>query len=513
MSNIYQKYPWVIIMLIIFMSLTSIGMIKYSLNLGNKMTAKHSVLVDATMEAKYELTNAHLWLEEYINKDKSVTKPQIKKHIDNALWYLNAMIEGGKNNEGVFIPIDKEYSTLISEINGAIALTNSLQNATRIRAENISISKTGSELDIQYDELFDNTITKIDTVETLLQEMIHQDLRDYESIHNMLILIIILINIYILFSYKIILKFQKEWLLKFFKVQSDRDELSMLYKDLKDAQGLIDKYIPVSTTDTEGKIISVNSAMCNLTGYEEEELIGENHRILRHSDEKEEKFQELWESITAAKDWEGEIKNRTKCGKTFWVYIYIHPIFDEKDSTLIVGYQALRKNITDQKKLEQVSSHDALTGIYNRGEFDEHLEYEVAQYSRYKKIFTLGMFDLDHFKNVNDTYGHQVGDDVLVQSVKIMQSCIRESDVLARWGGEEFTLLLPNTNIEQAKIVVEKIRKSIENHIFEKVGNITISCGLSECRKNDTSFMLLKKVDDALYKAKESGRNKAISQE
>lgn len=329
---------------------------------------------------------------------------------------------------------------------------------------------------------------------------------NFVCIKNILIMLIISINIFLVISYSTILASQNEWISKYFKVQSERDKLHMLYNELADMQPLIDKYIPISRTNLMGKITYVNGAMCDLTGYTKEELIGKNHNVLRFPAEKEEKYQEMWASITNGKVWQGEIKNKDKSGKAYWVNAYIHPIRDENDNT--IAYQALRENVTDKKELEFSSSHDSLTKTYNRKKFDEILHYEIDQYHRYNDPFSLAIFDLDNFKNVNDTYGHQVGDLTLFESVNLIKSVLRESDVLARWGGEEFTLLLPNTNTTQANLVVEKIRQLIQNHNFQSIKGLTISCGLSEITQKDTASSLIERIDKALYKAKDDGRNR-----
>ena len=490
------------------MSLTSIGIIQYSFNLGHKMTAKHSVLVDATMETKFEITKAHLWLEEFIGGDTSVERLQIRKNIDKARWYLNAMLNGGTNDEGVFLAIDEKYPLMRTNIKEALTLLDTFQEASKQRATNKDMSAVGSASDIEYDAIFNKVLSKVDDVETSLQKIIIKDLEYFLWIKYILILIIIVINLFILVSYKTILKFQREWFLKYFKVETEKEKLEKLYQDIRDAQALIDKYIPMSQTDLTGDITMVNQAMCDLTGYSEHELIGKNHRIIRFPTEKAKKYKEMWKEISGGGIWEGEVKNIAKCGQTYWVDAHIHPILDDEDNT--IGYQALRQDITDKKKLEFLSSHDTLTSIFNRGKFDGLLQYEIEQFIRYKKTFSMAIFDLDHFKDVNDTYGHQVGDDVLVQSVNIMKSSIRESDVLARWGGEEFVLLLSQTNRDEAKIVVEKIRKSIESYKFDIVGEVTVSGGLSEVVEDDTPESILKRIDDALYIAKDSGRNKVV---
>lgn len=314
------------------------------------------------------------------------------------------------------------------------------------------------------------------------------------SAQHALTIFVITVNTYFLISYKNSLTYRKEY---------------SLNREIYEAHDLIDNYIPTSRTDLNGDITHINSAMSTLTGYSKKELVGKNHRILRDKTEEIETYEQMWEQITKGKVWQGEVKNRTKDGKLYYANAYVHPIFDEKKK--IIGYQALREDITDKKELEFLSSHDKLTDVYNRSKFDELLAYELERYSRYNKTFSLAMMDLDFFKNVNDTYGHQVGDRVLVEIVKIIKNEIRESDVLARWGGEEFTLLLPYTNKDEAKIVVEKIRVAIEKYLFELVGTMTISCGLSEIVKNDTAFSIIQRIDSALYEAKENGRNTIIT--
>ncbi|WP_415249758.1 diguanylate cyclase [Sulfurimonas sp.] len=490
------------------MSSVSIGVILYSFNLGNKMTAKHSVLVDATMEAKLELTRAYLWHEKLMRGDKSVKKSQINGNVMQAKWYLNAMIKGGANKEGIFLPIDEDFPSIRTHIKEALLLTNHFEKLTYKKITNKKILSVGSTSNIEYDEVFNKAIVKIDTVEGELQNIIAKDLVYYLFIRDILILVIIAINIFVLISYRTILKFQKDWFLKYFRVEDEKNTLKKLYKELQEAQVIIDKYVPLSRTDIDGNITHVNTAMCELTGYKKDKLIGKNHRILRFPTEKKELYQDMWKKITSGDIWEKEIKNINKHGEVFWTNLHIHPLSNSDNN--IIGYQSLRENITERKELEYLSSHDKLTSLFNRYHFDEVLKYEIEQYKRYCNTFSLSMLDLDYFKKVNDTYGHQIGDDVLVQSVNIMKNAIRESDVLARWGGEEFVLLLPHTNKDEAKIVLEKIRTSLENYTFETVGHITISGGLSEISKNDNSISLLKRIDDALYEAKDSGRNQII---
>ena len=121
------------------------------------------------------------------------------------------------------------------------------------------------------------------------------------------------------------------------------------------------------------------------------------------------------------------------------------------------------------------------------------------------------MFDIDHFKRINDTYGHDIGDDVLVNLSELVKTCIRETDIFARWGGEEFMLLLPHTTMLNASKLAERIRAIIEKNNFPTVGTITSSFGVTQYVNTDTAETFTKRVDRALYKAKETGRNRVIA--
>ena len=135
------------------------------------------------------------------------------------------------------------------------------------------------------------------------------------------------------------------------------------------------------------------------------------------------------------------------------------------------------------------------------------MDVNIKKYELYEDIFSLLMLDIDYFKNVNDTYGHDVGDYVLKELCSTIKNMIRKTDIFGRWGGEEFLLILPNTNKDEAISIATKIRNIIENHKFDYIPQVTISIGVSVYNEKSRKEIFLKKVDDALYKAKSSGRN------
>lgn len=160
---------------------------------------------------------------------------------------------------------------------------------------------------------------------------------------------------------------------------------------------------------------------------------------------------------------------------------------------------------------EERAQLDALTGLANRTNFEEKMLDEFERIERYgSDPFSLIFFDIDHFKKINDTFGHLTGDHVLKSISTLCKGLLRSNDLLARWGGEEFVIILPHIDISAAQQVAQKLRKHIEEYIFEQVGNITCSFGVSQYQLGDTPTALLHRTDNAMYEAKESGRNQVV---
>ena len=159
------------------------------------------------------------------------------------------------------------------------------------------------------------------------------------------------------------------------------------------------------------------------------------------------------------------------------------------------------------EELERLASTDKLTGLYNRNKFDQLLNYEIERTKRYNTSFSILMFDIDSFKEINDTSGHIIGDKILNELSQFIKSKIRKVDIFARWGGDEFVILLPSTDIEGAKKFAEKIRKEVEMHKFNAKRRLTLSIGVTEYVKDEDSASLIRRVDKCLYEAKKAGKN------
>ncbi|HET6784665.1 MAG TPA: diguanylate cyclase [Erysipelotrichaceae bacterium] len=173
--------------------------------------------------------------------------------------------------------------------------------------------------------------------------------------------------------------------------------------------------------------------------------------------------------------------------------------------------QSVIKLELKNKELSELALVDNLTNLSNRHYFDHDIEFLIASTNRNKTKMTMFMIDLDRFKLVNDTFGHSVGDDVLKQTSQILRNSVRASDRVYRWGGEEFIIITPETNHSQAEIVAEKICQNFRDSEFDVIGNITVSVGFSSYDHDEYIEDWFKRVDLALYQAKQTGRNRWVS--
>jgi len=175
-------------------------------------------------------------------------------------------------------------------------------------------------------------------------------------------------------------------------------------------------------------------------------------------------------------------------------------------------FAAAIQNAHYVQRVKQLAFLDGLTGIFNRRYLETRLNEEIERSRRYDTILSVAMVDVDHFKRLNDEFGHLLGDEVLRQVACLLSQLLRKSDVVCRYGGEEFVVLLPQTSTEQALLVAEKLRRAIEEWKFPGVPRaVTISVGVATCPDHATTRdQLLKAADNALYTAKQTGRNRVL---
>ncbi|WP_144392186.1 GGDEF domain-containing protein [Pleionea sediminis] len=258
-------------------------------------------------------------------------------------------------------------------------------------------------------------------------------------------------------------------------------------------------------------IIYVNDSFTHLFGYEKDEVIGKSARILHGEDTDIKSRDKIREAITQGWPIHTEIANYGKNGKKFWIDLKMVPLYDDRGE--VTHFLFIERDLSDRKSREeqlyQKATIDGLTKIFNRQHTYQLATKTLEKTIRYQEHLCLLLLDIDHFKAVNDTYGHQVGDDVLTKLASILKEQVRKADILGRVGGEEFLIVLPEIAQDEALIFAERIRKCVKQADWSSLGlkdKLTISIGLA-CYKHNSLEELIKHADKALYQAKNDGRD------
>lgn len=270
--------------------------------------------------------------------------------------------------------------------------------------------------------------------------------------------------------------------------------------------------ISILVTDKFSKIIYVNEKFTENSGYSFLEIVGKNPSFLQSGYTPRHIYHEMWSDLNNKKAWNGVLINRDKFGFEYLEDTTIFPVLD--DNELVEYYIACKKNISDSK--------DYLTGLLNKRGFIEFLNAKVMSSQRYfDDDFTLFYMDLDGFKNVNDSYGHNEGDNILKQVSRRLEDCIRKSDILARLGGDEFAIIYNKLTdeselIKKSNEIISKISDFYEiTDSFEKIPlGISIGAVVYNYSKNSISLdELISQADAAMYEAKSIGKNKFVLEE
>lgn len=272
---------------------------------------------------------------------------------------------------------------------------------------------------------------------------------------------------------------------------------------------LLDKYVLEIIIDLEGTIRYASDAFLTLTGYSSDDLAGSSFENLKHPDTFRSELSDILDSVKKNFVYYKEISIQTKHSKKLTLNLFVEPVVCVEGE--VTGAQCFMTDITSRKELERLSITDKLTDLFNRQKLDEVLNYEFNQSVRYGSKFSVILLDLDDFKSVNDTYGHLVGDQVLIKLSEILKRNIRDSDTAGRWGGEEFLVILPKASEEEAVLVAEKLRGSVADYDFSVGHQITTSLGVSSTNGEINLTTVLSLADKALYRAKKSGKNKVTS--
>lgn len=265
----------------------------------------------------------------------------------------------------------------------------------------------------------------------------------------------------------------------------------------------------VLITDCLANIVYVNRAFSQKYGYSSDEVLHQHIRVLKSGKQNEKFYKNVWNTLLKKESFHGVFINKHKDGRLFTEQKTITPLKDDSGEVhfFVSISQDITQLITQSNTFKSQAYKDPLTGLYNRLKFNEVIKVACQKHHTKKIGLSMIIIDIDDFKHINDTYGHDEGDSVLIELAQLLEEFTREDDLVVRWGGEEFVILLAQ-NIDKAKILAEKLCKKVESNLHVEEKKITISLGVSQMMTYDTQETFFKRVDEALYKSKSEGKNR-----
>lgn len=276
--------------------------------------------------------------------------------------------------------------------------------------------------------------------------------------------------------------------------------------DSKIARAAMNGMSAVVITDRNNRIIQVNSEFTRVSGYTLNDVKGKPPSVFASGKHQQQFYMNMWKVLEEQGLWEGEVVNKRRDGSLITEILRIQTVKDRRGT--IQFYVASFVDISHRKELEdrlrELSEKDSMTALWNRRKFDSEMQVQVSRIKRYTKheTATLALIDIDHFKRINDKYGHDKGDEIIKEVARSLKHHLRETDLVARIGGEEFAIIMPHTELNEAEMVLNRIRIAIN---LESELNITISVGLTEI--SASAQETYKRADIALYESKSLGRN------
>ncbi len=270
----------------------------------------------------------------------------------------------------------------------------------------------------------------------------------------------------------------------------------------------------IMVSDSQNQIISINAAFTKLTGYSVAESVGQSTNLLKSSRQDKHYYQQLWQSLNRTGQWQGELWNRRKSGGLYLARLHINTLYNAKGEVLrrIAMYSDITETKRNEELVRKQANIDPLTGLPNRRLFIDRLQQAINKSRRTHAKLALMFLDLDHFKDVNDTLGHDMGDTLLKETAQRLKNCVRETDTLARPGGDEFTVIMTELGeLSSVERVAQAILQSMlaPFQLKNERCYVSISIGIAFYPDDANSLEeLLKKADQAMYASKNLGRSR-----
>ena len=500
-----------ILVLSISATLLIMAIVYYSFYTGRNIVERFTPLVDAVKEVKLEATIAHLWFEEAISGDRTLNIEDIWAHLDLAEWYAQAMLDGGTNEEGTILALNDPR--LRHKIDATIVGIHHFRQIAEKRWASQTTSGIGSNLDQQFDLSFLEFSHSADDVEAALQKIISEDLDAFKFTQRLLLILIFILGTTIggaLISNNIrrlrninALKLSQE------DVRLSQNQLLNIINGAK--LGYWDWYYKTG-------VHKVNDEWLAILGLTQDDITNtiSDWEALIHPDDKEITQHTVHTHIQSGTNYVAEFRMKHADGRWIWIQGSGSVVEYDKDTHEPIRLCGTHQDITERKqsveKLERIAHFDVLTNLPNRVLLADRLSQAMLHCSRHKKSLAVVFLDLDGFKAVNDAYGHNVGDKLLISLSSSMKEALREGDSLARIGGDEFVAVLTDLTTENDCLpILDRLLSAASEPVTigDKVLNVSASVGFTIYpQDNVDTDQLIRHADQAMYVAKESGKNR-----
>ena len=500
-----------IIVLSISATLFIMAIVYYSFYTGRNIVERFTPLVDAVKEVKLEATIAHLWFEEAISGDRTLNIEDIWAHLDLAEWYAQAMLDGGTNEEGTILALNDPR--LRHKIDTTIVGIHHFRQIAEKRWASQTTSGIGSNLDQQFDLSFLEFSHSADDVETALKKIISEDLDAFKFTQRLLLILIFILGTTIggaLISNNIrrrrninALKLSQE------DVRLSQNQLLNIINGAK--LGYWDWFYKTG-------VHKVNDEWLAILGLTQDDITNtiSDWEALIHPDDKEITQHTVHTHIQSGSNYVAEFRMKHADGRWIWIQGSGSVVEYDKDTHEPIRLCGTHQDITERKqsveKLERIAHFDVLTNLPNRVLLADRLSQAMLHCSRHKKSLAVVFLDLDGFKSVNDAYGHNVGDKLLISLSSSMKEALREGDSLARIGGDEFVAVLTDLTTENDCLpILDRLLSAASEPVTigDKVLNVSASVGFTIYpQDNVDTDQLIRHADQAMYVAKESGKNR-----
>lgn len=487
------------------------AIVYYSFYTGRNIVERFTPLVDAVKEVKLEATISHLWFEEAISGDRTLNIEDIWAHLDQAEWYARAMLDGGTNENGTILALNDPSLRL--KIGATIDGIHQFRKIAEKRWASQISSGIGSNLDQQFDQSFLEFSLSADDVETDLQKIISEDLEAFKFTQRLLLILIFILGTTIggvLISNNIkhirninALKLSQE------DVRLSQIQLLNIINGAK--LGYWDWYYKTG-------VHKVNDEWLSILGLTQDDITNNisDWEKLIHPDDKEITQNTVQTHIQSGTNYVAEFRMKHADGRWIWIQGSGSVVEYDKDTHEPLRLCGTHQDITERKqsveKLERIAHFDVLTNLPNRVLLADRLSQAMLQCSRHKKSLAVVFLDLDGFKAVNDAYGHNMGDKLLIALSHSMKGALREGDSLARIGGDEFVAVLTDlTTDNECQPILERLLSAASEPVTigDKVLNVSASIGFTIYpQDNVDTDQLIRHADQAMYVAKESGKNR-----